>query len=426
MDNIITRHRNLTIFGVVLFLQLFGLAYQVKKTTDRGSTRLVRIWAVTLITPLEKAVVHSVSWLANTWHDYIYLRDVRRENDELRGEIQQLRLQQVRLAQDAGQARRLQALLGFKEQFISQTLPAQVISTTGSEFSRGVYIDKGSHDGVKPDMPVITAAGVVGKVYRAYPTSSLVLEINDPTSGAGVILEKSRLQGILKGSPNGETFVANIMADEQVQAGEQVLTSGGDRIYPKGLAVGTVSKVSPSGTFLNVQVKPAAHLNRLEEVLVITHVVERAPEMNETSGPVRAIDILAERLPSVPPPKPEVKAAGEGATPAPQPGAKGTAPPGTSAPAAAGPKTSVAGGTAGQQPSSTVPVAAPKPAKPATAASQGITAPAASAPKPNATGERPASPLSPPKQPAVKTAPPPDAKVAQPKSQPGVPKQEQH
>jgi rod shape-determining protein MreC len=290
----------------------------VKKNTDQGSTRLVRIWAVTLITPLEKAVVHSVSGVSQAWHHYVYLRDVRRENDALRGEIQRLRLEQVRMAQDAGQARRLQMLLGFKEQFISQTLPAQVISTTGSEFSRGVYIDKGSRDGIKPDMPVITADGVVGKVYRVYPTSSLVLEINDPSSGAGVILEKSRLQGILKGSPNGQTFVANIMADEQVQPGEQVLTSGGDRVYPKGLAVGTVTKVFGAGTFLNVQVRPAARLDRLEEVLVITKIVERAPEANEASAPVRAIDILAERLPSVPPPKPpedKTKAAGTGAAP---------------------------------------------------------------------------------------------------------------
>jgi rod shape-determining protein MreC len=346
VDNIITRHRNLTILGVVLFAQLFGLAYQVKRTTDRGSTRLVRVWAVTLITPLEKAVVHSVSWAGDAWRNYVYLRDVRRENDALRQEIQRLQLEQVRLSEDAGQARRLQALLGFKEQFISQTLAAQVISTTGSEFSRGIYIDKGSHDGLKPDMPVITAEGVVGKVFRVYPTSSLVLQINDPSSGAGVILEKSRLQGILKGSSSGETFVANIMADEQVQPGEQVLTSGGDRIYPKGLAVGTVSKVSPAGTFLDVRVRPAARLNRLEEVLVITRIVEKSPEVNQAAGPMRAIDILAGRLPSVPPPKPpanQAKADGNAAVPAATTNTAAQKPGATQTPAA--PKRPVAGET---------------------------------------------------------------------------------
>jgi rod shape-determining protein MreC len=308
VDNIINRHRNLTILAVVLFAQILGLAVQVKKGTDQGSSRLIRIWAVSAVTPFEKGAVHGTRWFSEAWHNYVYLRGVRGENRRVREEIERMRLEQVRIAEDAGQARRLQTLLGFKEQFISQTMAAQVISTTGSDFSRGVFIDKGSRDGIKADMPVVTPDGIVGKVFRVYPTSSLVLEINDPSSGAGVILEKSRLQGILKGSSTGETFLANIMADEKIEPGERILTSGGDRVYPKGMAVGTVSRVNPAGTFLNVEVRPAAHLDRLEEVLVITKIVDKAPDVADPSGPIRAIDILAQRLPSVPPPKPEAKA----------------------------------------------------------------------------------------------------------------------
>jgi rod shape-determining protein MreC len=304
VENIISRHRNLTILVAMLFAQVLGLAVQVKRPADQGTTRLLRVWTVSAITPVEKLVVHTGRFFSGVWHNYFYVRSLRTQNEALRQEVERLRIEQVRLSEDAGQARRLQALLGFKEQYISQTLPAQVISTTGSDFSRGVYIDKGSRDGLRQDMPVITPDGIVGKVFRVYPTSSLVLEINDPSSGAGVILEKSRLQGILKGTPSGETVLANVMADEQVLPGERLLTSGGDRVYPKGLAVGTISKVSPGGTFLNVKVKPAARLDRLEEVLVITKVVERTPEGAEPAGPVRAVDILAERLPSVPPPKP--------------------------------------------------------------------------------------------------------------------------
>jgi rod shape-determining protein MreC len=304
VENIINRHRNLTVLAVVLFAQILGLAVQVKRGTDQGTSRLIRIWAVSAITPIEKGVGHTSRWFADTWHNYLYLRGVRAQNRGLREEIERMRLEQVRISEDASQARRLQLLLGFREEFISQTMPAQVISTTGSEFSRGVFIDKGSRDGIKADMPVITPDGIVGKVFRVYPTSSLVLEINDSSSGAGVILEKSRLQGILKGSPSGQTFLANIMADEKIEPGERILTSGGDRVYPKGMAVGTVSRVSPAGTFLNVEVKPSAQLNRLEEVLVITKIVEQAPKVADQSAPLRAIDILAQRLPSVPPPKP--------------------------------------------------------------------------------------------------------------------------
>jgi rod shape-determining protein MreC len=301
VENLVTRHRSLAVLVAVLFAQVLGLAVQVKRPNNNGSTLLIRVWAVRLVTPVQEAVVHSSSWVGGLWRNYLDLRGVRQENAELRDEIRELNLERVRMAEDAGQARRLQALLGFKEQFISQTLPAQVISTTGTDFSRGIYIDKGSNDGVHRDMPVITPRGVIGKIYRAYPSSSLVLLINDPTSGAGVILEKSRLQGILKGTPSGETVLQNVMSDEKVEIGENVLTSGGDRVYPKGLPVGTVSEVSPGpDIFLRVRIKPAARLDRLEEVLVLTKIDERGPSVNDITGPVRAADILSQRLPSVP------------------------------------------------------------------------------------------------------------------------------
>ena len=117
-----------------------------------------------------------------------------------------MRLEQVRITQDADQARRLQALLAFKEQFISGTLAAQVIGSSGSELSRSVYIDKGERDGLKPDMAVLTKDGIVGKVLRVYGSTALVLLIDDQTSGVGSLLEKSRLQGILRARPRAPLF----------------------------------------------------------------------------------------------------------------------------------------------------------------------------------------------------------------------------
>ena len=301
MESVLKRHLNLIVLAGVLLAQIIGLAAQVKRPGEAGSVRLIRLWAVSALTPFERAVFGTGRAVRGAWNEYIDLRGVRSQNDELRAEVQRLRLEQLRISEDTAQARRLQALLGFKEKFVSDTLPAQVISTTGSEFSRGIYIDKGSRDGVKPDMPVITPDGIVGKVYRVYPTSSLVLEINDPSSGAGVILQQSRLQGVVKGTPDGEVTVRNIMADEGVQAGERVLTSGGDRVFPKGLPVGTVTRVSPSGTFLSITVRPAAQLDKIEEVLVVTRIDEHVPATDEAGEPLRAADILANRLPSVPP-----------------------------------------------------------------------------------------------------------------------------
>jgi rod shape-determining protein MreC len=109
------------------------------------------------------------------------------------------------------------------------------------------------------------------------------------------------LQGILIGTANGELAVEKIMSDETVQPGERVLTSGGDQIFPKGLEVGTVSKVAPGkDSFLDIRLRPAASLSKLEEILVVIKVEDRSPSPSEVAGPVRAVDVLTRRLPSVP------------------------------------------------------------------------------------------------------------------------------
>jgi rod shape-determining protein MreC len=305
METLITRYRNVTILAAVLFAQVLGLAVQVKRSSENESSRLIRIWAISVVTPLEKAIVGMQHGVGDLWHGYVYLRGVRQENRDLKAEIEKLRLEEVRLNQDAEQGRRLQSLLGFKEQYISRTIAAQVIGSSGSEQLRSVYIDKGSHDGIDKDMAVITADGVVGKVLRVFNSTSQVLLINDQSSGVGAIVEKSRLQGVLRGTPVGEVVLEKVMADEQVESGDRVLTSGGDQIFPKGLPVGVVTKVTKGNElFLNIRIRPFINLSRLEEVLVITQKAEKAPAVTE-AGPTRAVDVLSQRLPSVPDKPPE-------------------------------------------------------------------------------------------------------------------------
>jgi rod shape-determining protein MreC len=434
MESVLGRYRNLIVLVGVLFAQVLGLAVQVKRTTDSESTRLIRIWAVGAVTPLEKALVWVQTSTGYVWHNYFYLRGVRSENRSLKQQIERMSLEQVRMSQDADQARRLQALLGFKEQFISQTMAAQVIGSSGSELSRSVYIDKGYNDGIKRDMAVITADGIVGKVLNVYRSTSLVLLINDQTSGVGALLDKTRLQGILRGTPSGEVVIEKVMSDETVPAGEMVLTSGGDGIFPKGLLVGRVTKVSlGSELFLNIRVRPAADLSKLEEVLVVTKIDERQAEPDQT-GAARAVDILAERLPTVPP-KPEN--AEKGAVPAAAaPSSAGSdakpkaAPPQASASsgAPAARKTPGAGATGtdamkvppkpenaekGNAPGTVAPSspssdAKPKAAPPQASASSGASA-ARKAPGATATGTA-----------AIKVPPKPVKAAVQPKPQPAV------
>jgi rod shape-determining protein MreC len=300
MESVLGRYKNLIVLVGVLFAQVLGLAVQVKRTTDTESSRLIRIWAVSAVTPFEKALNWMEHGSGNLWHNYFYLRGVRQENRDLKAQIEQLKLEQVRLNEDAQQARRLQALFNFKEQYVSKTVAAQVIGSGGSEQSRVVYIDKGESAGIRQDMAVITVQGIVGKVLKVFRSSAQVLLIDDQSSGVGAILEKSRLQGIVRGTPAGEVVLEKIMSDEGVQPGEEVRTSGGDRIFPKGLPIGVVMRVNNSpDLFLNIRVRPSADLHKLEEVLVVTQVVDKEPSPSENTS-VRAADILAQRLPSVP------------------------------------------------------------------------------------------------------------------------------
>lgn len=308
MENFFSRYKNPLTLMAVLFIQVVGLATQVKRPegakpgTSGSGTRLIRVWTVTAFTPIEKMFVSTGHFFSSGWHNYADLRGVRKQNRELQDEVARLQMEQVRLKQDADQARRLQALLDFKEKFISKTVAAQVIGSSGTEQSRVITIDKGSNDHIKVDMPVITPDGIVGKVKEVFPLSSQVLLINDHDSGAGVILESTRLQGIIKGTPLGELQINDIMSDEKVEPGERVITSGGDRIYPKGYAVGRVISSTPdrdNDPFLAIKIKPAADLSRLEEVLVITKIAEDT-QAGEGPTPMRAADILSQRLPSVP------------------------------------------------------------------------------------------------------------------------------
>jgi rod shape-determining protein MreC len=328
MESVLGRYRNLVILVGVLFLQVLGLATQVKRGggNDPESTRLIRIWAVGAISPFERALVWGENSVSGLWHNYFYLRGVRAENRQLKDQIEHMRLDQVRLSEDAAQARRLQGLVAFKEQFISRTVAAQVIGSSGSDLSRTIYIDKGENVGIKRDMAVMTADGIVGKVLVVYPSVSQVLLISDQSSGVGALLEKTRLQGVLRGTANGEVVLERVMSDEQVPVGETVLTSGGDQIFPKGLPVGTVSKVGAGkDLFLNIKISPAANLSKLEEVLVLVEKQERQATA-EDNVHVRAADILAQRLPSVPDkPAPDANSATGAAAGAPKSAAPGPA-----------------------------------------------------------------------------------------------------
>ena len=307
MESFFSRYRNALVLIAVLIVQVIGLAVQVRRpdpnAPDKGGVRVIRSWVLGLVTPPEMLLHATGKGIRTLWTNYVDLIHVRKQNQQLKTELDQMRLEEASMAEDARQGERLQALLGFKEKYVYQTVAAQVIGTSGTEQSHVLLIDKGTEDGLKPDMPVITPDGIVGKTRDVFRHTSQVLEISDATSGAGVILERTRIRGVLRGDSWGQPEIVNLSPDERIQPGEPALTSGGDGIYPRGLAVGVVQRVmpDPEGTLVNVLIKPAANLARLEEVLVITSTGTEMPaEMQQdlSEAQQKASDILAEKLPS--------------------------------------------------------------------------------------------------------------------------------
>jgi rod shape-determining protein MreC len=320
MDSFFVRYKNSLVLIAIMVVQVVALALQVPRATgdlsgshaDGRKISLLRSWASALVTPFERVTHGSSLSVRHLWSNYIDLRHTRQQNLELQQEVVRLRLEQEAFAEDAAQGRRLQALLGFQQHYISATVAAQVIGTSGTDRSSMISIDKGYKDGLKSDQAVMTPDGVVGKVRDVTAHTAQVLLLNDATSGAGVVLTASRIRGIVRGSANGQIVINDLTSDSRIKVGDQVITSGGDRVFPRGLPVGEITSIAPDlqhQPYTAITVKPYANLSRLDEVLIVTGTdsvlppvaqkdAAQAEAAEEQSTP--SSDSVADKLPSLP------------------------------------------------------------------------------------------------------------------------------
>jgi rod shape-determining protein MreC len=327
-----SRHRPLVLLAGVMLAQVLLLAFQIKRDRD---VRLIRLWSVELLTPLQRAGTWLIGELHGGWRGYVDLRHARQENEELRTELGRLQLRNRELESRAAEADRLAAVLGFRQAHAEvPMLAAEVIGASADAASKTVYINRGSHDGVRRNMGVITPDGVVGKIIEVFPNTSMVLLLTDHDSGVGALLATSRTHGVVKGE--GEPFarMEYVINDEKVPDGEEILTSGEDRIFPKDLPVGTVAGTQDGNPFKIIRVRPAARLDRLEEVIVLLTQRELNPQNEAEPAAPAAKSGETATSPSAPTKQPEQKPAQQpqkpGASPAP---AKGAAKPPVTAPA---------------------------------------------------------------------------------------------
>jgi rod shape-determining protein MreC len=273
MPAFIRRHPSFFILLAVVAVQVLLLSLQITRTNN---VRLIRYWAVEAFDPLERSLGGMMNVASTAYRTYQHLWHAEQENQELHIQLVAAQVQIQRLGEQAGESERLRTLLEFKNQLGFQTLAAEVIASSlgnlasnPGENSNAIVIDKGSDAGLTTDLAVITPEGVVGKILAVFPHSAQVLLVTDPSSGVGVTLAQSRVQGILKGGTNSFCDIHYVMNEEVVTRGEAVVTSGLDRVYPKGLQVGTVANSGDGNIYKTITVKPSVDLNRLEMVLVV-------------------------------------------------------------------------------------------------------------------------------------------------------------
>jgi rod shape-determining protein MreC len=267
MVGVPSRHRSLALLAGVLLAQVLMLAVQVKRDS-RG--RLIRVWSMTAVSPFEKGGAWGFGKIRGVWDHYFALQGTTRQNEELRSENDELKLEISQLQSKAAEADRLAGLLSFRQSHLKVPMVmARVIGASASSASHTVEIDRGERDGIRRNMAVITPDGAVGKIIESYRDTAQVLLLSDKDGGAGAMLVGSRIQSPVKGTGEPMLSMSYVAAEETVNAGEKIVTSGMDKIFPRDVPIGTVLDVKQGNPFKQIRVKPAARLDRLEEVIVL-------------------------------------------------------------------------------------------------------------------------------------------------------------
>jgi rod shape-determining protein MreC len=262
----IRQHSGYLFLGVVLGHVLL-ISAQVNSKTGVPVLEAVTFG---IFSEVQRSLSGGTSGVRQIWGNYVGLRHVKADNDELKRQLAaaQIALQEQRALAD--RARGLEKLLDLREHVELATTGAEIIGAAASPDFRTVTIDKGTRNGLRPDMAVIAPAGVVGRVVVPSARSAKVQLLIDRNAAAGVIIERTRAQGVVVGGGDDRLQMQYVSESSDVVVGDLVVTSGIDTIYPKGLAVGRVEIVEKNGpAFKKIVVRPAVDFSQLEEVLIV-------------------------------------------------------------------------------------------------------------------------------------------------------------
>ncbi|MGZ8443262.1 MAG: rod shape-determining protein MreC [Candidatus Binatia bacterium] len=258
-----------------LLLSLYILTASARGQIKNEPIGALLMW---ILRPLQIAGQGTANWIKGFRDNYDTLAGFRSENERLRKRLQTLEIERQRLLEAEATNRRLQQLLDFRSELPAGAITASIIAASATSWFQSCVLNKGSADGVRKGMAVVTPLGVIGKVVSVTGRTAKVLLLTDPNSGIDVLVQRARSRGIVSGSLESGTVLKYVKRSEDVQEGDRLVTSGLDNVFPKGMLAGTVIKVRKQsrGLFQTVEVLPAVQASLVEEVLVVSGETEAA------------------------------------------------------------------------------------------------------------------------------------------------------
>jgi rod shape-determining protein MreC len=262
------KHHSLIVAAVLLVFSLAFLSYSAVRLSKTGFLRKI---ILEVSAPVEDAVNLSLKGLHDAWKRYLFLVGLEDENRRLRKQNATLNEQLNLYREGHIEGIRLQRLLALMEHLPNQTVAARVVDRSHTSLFRMILINKGTSDGLRVGLPVMSDQGLVGRITETAWHASQVLLLIDENSNIDALIQRSRAQGILQGAGAAGGNLKYISRSDEVQVGDVVLSSGMAGVFPKGLLLGVVTGASRSGEslFHKIDVTPAVDFGKLEEVLIL-------------------------------------------------------------------------------------------------------------------------------------------------------------
>lgn len=260
--------KNIIILVSLVVASFSLMTFDIRRSQSPTIFETVLMWVVS---PVQNLIAHTLDSVGGVVDHYLLVADVSKENEKLKQEIDKLVRQNNDLLEELRQRDRIGGLMEYQEERQLKSVVAKVIGRDATQWARVVFINRGTQDGIKENLPVVTNAGVVGHVIQAGLNTSKVMLIVDGRSSVDTLFSHDRVAGVVVGTGMEFCEMKYVPITAEVNVGDQILSSGLGGVYPKGLVMGTVISITKAtqGLFQEITISPSADFGRLEEVLVL-------------------------------------------------------------------------------------------------------------------------------------------------------------